>query len=60
MEKITQKMVKEVKAHMKQTHHDEEWWHFEMLSTTTVIQTAIHFCGKGATLKEIADEANRG
>jgi hypothetical protein len=57
--KITQKMVKEVKAHTKQTHHDDAWWDFEKLETTTTIQTTIHFCGVGASVKEITEEANR-
>lgn len=57
--KLTQKMVKEVQSHDKQTLHDADWWDFEKLHTTTTIQTAIHSCGTGATVKEITAEANR-
>ena len=59
MGKITQKMVRAVKAHNKQNWHDKEWWTFESKEETSRIQTAISFCGKGATIKEIADEANK-
>lgn len=57
--KITQKMVKEVKAHNKQKWHDGSWWDFERLETTAKIQRAIQICGKGASLADITKEANR-
>ena len=59
MKKITQKMVKEVRAHSRQAWHDSAWWAFEARKETTLIQTAMHHCGKGATIKEITTEANK-
>jgi hypothetical protein len=59
MKKITQKMVKEVKAHEKKAWHDKEWWDFEQLESTRDILYAMNTCRKGASLKEIAEEANK-
>lgn len=59
MRKITQKMVKEVKAHEKKAWHDKEWWEFEWLESTRAILCAMNTCGKYASLKEIAEEANK-
>lgn len=52
-------MVKEVKAHEKKAWHDKEWWDFEWLESTRAILCAMNACGKGASLKEIAEEANK-
>ena len=52
-------MVKEVRAHSRQAWHDSAWWAFEARKETTLIQTAMHHCGKGATIKEITTEANK-
>ena len=52
-------MVKEVKAHDEKEWHDEDWWAFENLESTNAIQYAMYACGKGASLKEIAEEANQ-
>jgi hypothetical protein len=57
--RVTQKMIKAIKRHNKETCHDSDWWKIESLDITTKIQTAIHFCGKGASLKEIAQECNK-
>lgn len=59
MSKITQKMVREVKSHNKKTWHDEDWWAFEKRETTATIYYAMNVLRKGASLSEIAEEANR-
>jgi hypothetical protein len=59
MNKITQKMIKAVKAHSLATWHDAAWWTFENLPSTSKIQEALAFLGKNASLKEIEETANK-
>lgn len=57
--KITQKMVRAVKAHARNTHHDEKWWEFENRQETTAIQAALNAAHPEATIGEIAADAQR-
>lgn len=57
--KITQKMMREVKRHDRQTFHDEAWWTFQKRPETTALQVAIHFAKDGDSAADIVASAQR-
>ena len=59
MSKITQKMVKEVKANNKKTWHDAAWHEFNNRKETEAVNFALSTCERGSSLREIAAEAER-
>lgn len=59
MSKITQKMVKEVKANNKKTWHDAGWHAFNGRKETMAINFALGNCEKDASLGQIVEEAKK-
>lgn len=58
MKKITQKMVREVRAHEKKKLHDGNWWQFNGTAETQAIQYALSYSKKDDSLAEITRKAN--